>query len=188
MEEENGARRACKRAFNEVPDSVHATVGRWETELYFLLFTDRETLMSEPGLGHGTGRLRWWERKLHRTLGTLRSHSSIHRWARPYSSYAHHVCVGRGKQAGPTVKVATASVLRDMPSNPLPYLQESLQETRLGVNAVVPRPAGAGLATKITLENACGICPRYTANITPRRKLPVHCRYPACQSLPKCCT
>lgn len=101
MEEENGARRACKRAFNEVPDSVHATVGRWETELYFLLFTDRETLMSEPGLGHGTGRLRWWERKLHRTLGTLCSHSSIYRWARPYSSYAHHVCVGRGKQAGP---------------------------------------------------------------------------------------
>lgn len=56
MEEENGARRACKRAFNEVPDSVHATVGRWEIELYFLLFTDRETLMSEPGLEHGTGR------------------------------------------------------------------------------------------------------------------------------------
>lgn len=93
-----------------------------------------------------------------------------------------------GETGRPTVKVATASVLRDMPSNPLPYLQESLQETRLGVNAVVPRPAGAGLATKITLENVCGICPRYTANITPRRKLPVHCRYPACQSLPKCCT
>lgn len=64
------------------------------------------------------------------------------------------------------VKVATASVVRDMPSNPLPYLQESLQETRLGVNAVVPRPAGAGLATKITLKTLVESVPD-TPQISP---------------------
>lgn len=71
-----------------------------------------------------------------------------------------------GETGRPMVKVATASVVRDMPSNPLPYLQESLQETRLGVNAVVPRPAGAGLATKITLKTLVESVPD-TPQISP---------------------
>lgn len=169
-------------AFHEVPNSAQARIKNWGTKFYFLLFVEKETLLSEPGLGRGSGSVTWEGEQAAAFTGYLCPQllNKLVGLSLQFT-FPPHVSIGAGSREG---SKASTSCGHGPGGHSLLAPQTCLQlaplfsrvlagNFRLGIEDAIPHPAGAvpETATKITLRNLSRIFTGCIVNVAPGRKL-----------------